>query len=344
MPKIPTPPPQPASPYTDALPDPTLGEWLHSPVLSYSFWIDLRPYTQGTRNVKRAMWGKFIAWCEDKHLDFSKINSIDLDTFLNEAGLVKEQRLRYIRLIERVFIHLNNLGLGTANPGTKAAMEKIGKGDNDKTVFFDEEERRRIAQVIESRLFRFGVVEKKEEKKGKGRKRQGWVLARDAAITATMLGAGASVGVVVSLTVNCTNSDLGKIRLPKESGGEYQAVFLPFAENALQIWIRLRRNIFRSVGDFVFPADLKLRIAHPDQTHATMHPSTIFRAVRSVLAEAGIFGPRACGQTLRNTYAAMLFELAFSDQEVAEAMGFAETASATRLRKAWLDQAPNHFA
>ena len=66
-----------------------------------------------------------------------------------------------------------------------------------------------------------------------------------------------------------------------------------------------------------------------------MHPSTIFRAVQTVLREAGIVGARACGQTLRNSYAATLIDLGFSDDQIAEAMGFFDVTSAIRLRAAW---------
>ena len=66
-----------------------------------------------------------------------------------------------------------------------------------------------------------------------------------------------------------------------------------------------------------------------------MHASTLFRAVRGLLKEAGIAGARACGQTLRNTYGATLIDLGLTDDEVASYMGFFDPMSAIRLRASW---------
>ena len=63
-----------------------------------------------------------------------------------------------------------------------------------------------------------------------------------------------------------------------------------------------------------------------------MSASAIFRATRSVLKDAGITGARACGQTLRNAYASMLIDLGYGDMELQQAMGFAQSTSALRLR------------
>lgn len=67
----------------------------------------------------------------------------------------------------------------------------------------------------------------------------------------------------------------------------------------------------------------------------SMAPSSIFRAVRSILNDANITGPRACGQTLRNSYAASLITLGFDDQQLTDALGLYELVSAVRLRNAW---------
>lgn len=319
-------------PVADLIPGPALLDWLRSPELAFVAWTNAMPWSDGTKAVKQAMWLKFMRWVEREHLNFSKLTSADLEAFLKASEVIKEHRRRYVRLLEKVFDHLNVLGLGAVNPGRDAAYKRIDRGTNDRTAFLDVEERRKVELVIEARLGSSG--EGNEEKKGKGRKKQNWVRARDAAIAGVMIGAGAAVVSIRAMAVNCTNCREGRIRLPREGGGSYEAIALPIADLALTSWLRLRRER-AGVGDIVFPADLRSRGLQHTDTPA-MHPSTIFRAVRSVLAEAGVTGPRACGQTLRNTYCATLMGLELSEQEVADAMGFQDLVSASRMRSAWL--------
>lgn len=75
-------------------------------------------------------------------------------------------------------------------------------------------------------------------------------------------------------------------------------------------------------GDILFPADAGSR-RRPEtlSTAASLSPSSIFRAVQKTLADAGITGARACGQTLRNTYAANLICLGFTDEELTNNLG-----------------------
>lgn len=292
-----------------------------------------------TRMVKQSMWNKFLRWLADENIPLSALTYVHLHSFFEEEKIIKAHRQRYLRLIERVYGYLIDLGLRIKeNPASAARKEKLGKGDNDPTVFLKREEKEKIEKVIQDRLRAYGGAEKKIEKEGKGRKKQSWLLVRDAAITAVMLGGGGTVGGIGKLSVNCTNCAEGKISLPREGGGSYESVLLPIGDMALQAWLRLRRQRV-GIGDQVFPADIKSRSTRMVDT-PTMHPSTIFRAVRNVLREAGITGARACGQTLRNTYAATLIDLGFNDQQIQECMGFNEPLSAVRLRTAYLGPSP----
>jgi len=177
--------------------------------------------------------------------------------------------------------------------------------------------------------------EKKEEKRGK--KKSQWKPVRDAAIAAVMLGGGATVSSIVGLCVNCTNCSEGKISLPKEGGREthYEAPLLPIGQIALDRWLAFRRTL-HGIGDHLFPADIKSRGGKTTDTPG-MHPSTIFRAVRDVLHEAGIAGPRSSGQTLRNSYAASLIDLhpAEDDAYLANCLGLALPTSASLIRAAY---------
>lgn len=314
-----------------------LSDFLDSPNDSFFTWTEAQLIAESTKTVKRAMWNKFIRWMTSKQLTLALIELDHLDSFFQDEKIQKAHRRRYLKLIERVYVFLHDLGLsGSANPATEAKLNNLGEGMNAPTVFLDQAEKERVEQVILNRLRENGREARKVEKEGQGRKKQTWILARDAVIAATMLGVGAAVASVQSLTVNCTNYDqednrrCSKISLSKEGGGQYQAVALPIAQTALSAWFRLR-FAKEGIGDQMFPAELTYRQHHAVNS-PQMHPATIFRAAKSVLKEAGITGRRACGQTLRNTYAATLIEMGFDDQALADNMGFINLESAIRLR------------
>jgi hypothetical protein len=117
------------------------------------------------------------------------------------------------------------------------------------------------------------------------------------------------------------------------------------------------RSAQEIAADSVFPAGRGGR---------TMHKATVLRAIDSLVEAAGLLPPsapaavapsgsaaerparpnrtvpsprsaRISPQTLRNAYAATLFEAGESDDEVAERLGFAQSLSSKRLRAAWHD-------
>ncbi len=75
-----------------------------------------------------------------------------------------------------------------------------------------------------------------------------------------------------------------------------------------------------------------------------MHEAAIFRRVVALIEEAGISGERACPQTLRNSFAADLFDQEQPDALVAEFMGLVKLVSVTRLKDSYqgflLEQGP----
>ena len=288
------------------------------------------------------MWGK---WCRYMVKHSLRLDTVDfryLGDFFEKEEITKAHRSRYTRMIERVYLHLNSLGLPLENPGTRAAVNKMAKGANDPTVFLSEEEQEKVEKVILSRFTEglIGSYAQLEESKGKQKKRKkkrDWMRVRDAALCGVMMCGGATVSAAERLTVSCTNCPEGRFSLPKSGGGgEYEAVLLPLGQNVLDWWIDRRRLVPTDFGDILFPADAGSR-RRPEtlSTATSLSPSSIFRAVQKTLADAGITGARACGQTLRNTYAASLIRLGFTDEELTSNLGFRDVTSALRIRHAW---------
>jgi hypothetical protein len=69
-----------------------------------------------------------------------------------------------------------------------------------------------------------------------------------------------------------------------------------------------------------------------------MHKATMLRAVDALVDAAGIAASRqsrASPQTLRNTFAADLFESGVEAEQVGQWLGFVQGVSANRLYRAW---------
>lgn len=318
-----------------------LHDWLADPLTTYAAWTLSHPMEDSTRKVKNFMWGKWCRYMAQQSLRLDTVDFRYLGDFFEKEEITKAHRQRYTRMLERVYLHLSSLGLSCDNPGTRAAVNKLAKGANDPTAFLSEIEQEKVEKVIRSR-FTEGLIgsmselEERKEKKKKRKKQRDWMRVRDAALCAAMMGGGATVWAAQRMTVSCTDCAEGRISLPRKGGPDYLAALLPLARDVLNWWEDRRREVPADFGDILFPADAGSR-RRPETLAPScrLSPSSIFRAVQKVLADAGITGARACGQTLRNTYAATLIRLGFSDADLTGFMGFAEVTSALRLRAAW---------
>jgi site-specific recombinase XerD len=71
-----------------------------------------------------------------------------------------------------------------------------------------------------------------------------------------------------------------------------------------------------------------------------MHKATMLRAIDAVVDASGIAASRvarASPQTLRNTYAAELFDEGVDPERVGQWLGFQQMISVHRLHRAWQD-------
>ena len=307
------------------------------------------------------MWGKFSHWLSKNHVRLHECQSHHIGQFLenelpNKVRLLgktksereklmterKAHRQRYVRLIEKTYAHLADLGLEIANPGRDAGLSKMGAGNNAPTKFLDPEEIERLIAVVEN--FLTWSVPEDSLTHGIEFSRQ-WATARDIALSGVMIGSGLRVEEIIRLTVNCT---IGAAT-PGEEGGQglnrltilpapgkpgRQALCFPVAEMALAGWLKWRPLMpCRQKTDLLFPADVSQRRHDLPVEQASMHPSSLFRRVSKVLTAAGISGNRVGGQTLRNTYAALLVEAGSNDMEIMESMGLQTAISVFRLRE-----------
>jgi integrase len=160
---------------------------------------------------------------------------------------------------------------------------------------------------------------------------QRWRERRDRALVSAFLGGGVKTGEAAALTVSnyswnqpwltveATNSALSR-----------ETRLAPFAIALLDHWISERKTA-RLLGNLLFPSTPSGR---------PMHKATMLRAIDAVIEAAGIANSRtarASPQTLRNTFAAELFESGTAPERVGQWLGFQPQISAHRLHRAWLN-------
>ncbi len=303
----------------------SLFYWEIRPELAYSSWIQGFVSNEGSKRVYLSMWNKFVRWLQAEGITIAGCSGEQVAAFLNASGIQKGQRQRYIRLIEKAYAHLELIGLDMPNPGQQAGFARQGAGHNDSMRFLSADEQDKIVRQMQSQSS--GMIPDGNI--------PDWIKIRDAAIAGAILGGGARVGEVIRLSVNCT-SYVGRIEFAATSKiPTRQARFDPAGEAAMNAWLECRR-VMGMKGELLFPADIDRRRHDLQVPYLSMHPSTVFRRLNGLMEQAGIREGRACGQTLRNTYAANLLASGVDDGELAENMGLAELFSAERIRMEWM--------
>ncbi|CAJ0789670.1 Tyrosine recombinase XerC [Ralstonia condita] len=315
----------PATPVADLF-QPSLQDWAAQPAQAFEHWLAARGYRASSATVYRAMWRKWLRWTEARQRALSDWSAGDIAAFLDESGLTKLHRYRYARLIERVFHQLELLRTGTHNPASAAVQQKLAEGENDPTTFLSAAERAAIEASLDVGA---GAAEAAVNASA-------FKLARDRALVAVCHGAGLKVAQVQSLLLRQVHDALGGITIEPARGPSYQAPLLEAARPALAAWLSVRRHA-EVPGERVFVADASGRV---------MHAASVYRRVEAWLAALPALmhrSERLSPQTLRNGYAAALFDAGAAPAEVGIALGLRDQTSAWRLRAAYADwQAAAH--
>lgn len=315
--------------------------WDSDPKTTFEQWMSQQPGRGTSRahirissaEVYRAQWGRFVDWIEQKSIKLSEVDSVIISEFLENLATNRPQRDRYRKLIQRVLADLikNTAEVGFMNPAAQAMREEGAKwkeaDGNLPTSFLKPEERTLLAKHLNSAI----TAEKEREQ---------WREARDRAIVGLCVGAGLKVAEIVPLTVNCIYlADEQWINLgDKNSQFTHRTRPFEYAVQALKTWLHHRARM-ATEGNLLFPSDIK-PIVKNGKTITSIHPSTLVRITEAMIEESGVKAlrgdaHRASPQTLRNSFAAELFEQGESPERVADRMGFAHIVSAERLFASW---------
>ncbi|MBU9558275.1 tyrosine-type recombinase/integrase [Burkholderia multivorans] len=316
---LPTPAAPPARAEEKDLFDRGASDWIVSPEAAFDAWLAMQDYRRSSADVYRAQWGAFLTWLRARQKNLATVDTASIAEFVGELPIRKTQRLRYLRLIERVLDHIRRTEYASTNPARFIAQDGEADWrkarDNEPTSFLTPAERAALLAYLFSPIGVSGAAY--------------WKERRDRALVAAFLGAGIKTGEARVLTISCVNTSGTSLRIPSTHPDFARDAHLAsFAIALFDAWLaeRSRQQI---PGDLVFPAS---------HTGRPMHKATMLRAIDAIVESAGLTSSRTARtspQTLRNTYAAELFEHDVPPERVGKWLGFVQPISANRLHRAW---------
>lgn len=262
---------------------------------------EVHPISKSSAAVYIHMFGNFVRWMQARRLRLDEVDQGQLRNFLDHRHEGKDTdgkklnsaiRVRYLRLLERVFSHLG----ATPNPATQLAFE-VNKSPTDKgmdqpKVYLTDREQVALLAGLPPAA---GYDPSKPNAPT-------WKKRRDNAMLAMMLGAGLKVSEAVALRLD----DIGRkdskgeiwirVRNPAShsSNNAHTTVLRQFAIPYVQPWIEERKR--HNIPDkLLFPATLKAGEA--------LNKATVYRHVKASMQAAGLEVERMGGRTLRNSFA-----------------------------------------
>ncbi|NKJ45458.1 integrase [Burkholderia sp. SG-MS1] len=312
-------PVQHPAPSTDLF-DQQREDWRRDPQIAFDAWLARQHFRRSSASVYQAQWGLFLDWLSARQKSLVTVDTPMIAEFVAGLDVRKPQRIRYLRLIERVLDHVREIESASTNPARFIAQDGEAAWrnarDNEPTGFLTHSERAALIAQLFAPLPDLSTAQR-------------WRARRDRALIAVFLGGGLKTGEAAVLTVSCVN--IGSPWLTIEAANPMltrRTRLAPFATAILDAWLAERRHT-ELAGNLVFPATPSGR---------PMHKATMLRAVDALIDGAGIAASRqsrASPQTLRNTFAADLFESGVEAELVGQWLGFVQAVSANRLYRAW---------
>jgi site-specific recombinase XerD len=296
------------------------GDWLRDPAIAFDAWLATQQFRASSAQVYRAQWGLFLDWLSARRKTLATVDRRSIADFVAGLSIRKPQRVRYLRLIERVLDHVRYIEVASTNPARFIAQDgEAGwrnARDNEPTGFLSTAERATLVAHLTPPVM--GVS-----------RAQRWREYRDRALVAVFLGGGLKTGEAIALTLRNINTGSAWLSIDGDSPMSSRRTRLaPFAVAALDTWLEVRATE-ELPGTLIFPAAPSGR---------PMHKATTLRSIDALIDAAGIAASRearASPQTLRNTFAAELFESGVDPELVGEWLGFVQPVSAHRLHRAW---------
>jgi site-specific recombinase XerD len=311
----------PAGPPPTDLFDQRNDDWERDPRRAFDAWLVKQSFRHSSAQVYQAQWNHFVDWLESQRRTLKTVDAGLVGQFLDSLETRKQQRARYLRLIERVYDHLAKQQSRLPNPARGAALNPDSEAGwpmaaaNEPTGFLTPDERAQLIAHLTTPLPRTPA--------------RRWRESRDRALVAAFLGAGLKTGEAQSLPERFLARADGWLLIENVDPRLTRRTRpLGFARAVFDAWLTARAET-STAGTLAFPS---ARDGRP------MHKATVLRAIDALVEAAGIADSRhqrASPQTLRNSFAAQLFETGEQAELVAERLGFELLESAIRLQTQW---------
>ena len=277
-----------------------------------------RPLKASSATVYLRMFGTVVRWLDAHGKTLFDITPVDLEQFLDQSTVANGQRvkklnsairIRYLRLIERVLIHLAVV----PNPAQhlcfamyRQRQSGIAGRDEPKAVLSDAEQN----AFMQALPFVAPATPGQRD----------WKRRRDRAMQALMLGAGLTVAEVLALRLDQIGArDAGgSVPIALDTGAAnsvtrpHRTQLRPFAVEEVLSWVATRQ-MEKSVSKLLFPAKAG--------SNLLLNPATVYRQVKATFERAGIDPKRWGGRTLRNTFAVRELAETGSTELVGEFLG-----------------------
>lgn len=277
------------------------------------------------------MFGKFLRWLGERNRQLFDVTNTDILAFLEHApaadprdeappkkDLNSSIRIRYLRIFERVFQHLQV----HPNPARHAAFDIYKSGDKklrgkdlDKVAMTADEH----AAFMQALPPAPKPVLPRPGEPVSALHQRGWKRRRDRAMQAMMLGSGLKVSEIIGITIDSmgTVDATGCLPItvsPASTAGTsrwHQTQLRAFAVQEVSAW-KLERAALQIPGTLLFPATLQ---------GGVLDKATVYRQVKATFVRAGIDVERLGGRTLRNSFAVRELDAGASIELVGEFMG-----------------------
>ncbi len=278
----------------------------------------MAPIKASSANVYLRMFGAMVRWLNGRGKSVYDITPADLEQFLEQSseqqGMVVKKlnsaiRIRYLRLIERVLVHLQV----EPNPARhlcfaiyRQRQRGMAGRDAAKAVLSD----------VEQAAF-MGAL---PAESAKATAQVQWKRQRDRAMQALMLGAGLKVSEVLALRIDQVGmrDATGSVPIALDAGAAnsvtraHRTQLRPFAVTEVLAWV-VTRKTEKSRSKLLFPST--------PESNLLLNPATVYRQVKATFGRAGIDPKRWGGRTLRNTFAVRELVETGSTELVGEFLG-----------------------